>query len=75
MFKKAFLILSASAILATGAFAPTSTLAQLPGPLLSLGLRAPLPGSVALLLNSVWVVFLVPLALVALLLARSSANV
>ena len=37
MFKKAFLILSASAILATGVFAPTATLAQLPGP-------PPLPG-------------------------------
>jgi hypothetical protein len=37
MFKKAFLILSASAILATGGFAPTSTLAKLPGP-------PPLPG-------------------------------
>jgi hypothetical protein len=37
MFKEAFLILSASAILATGVFAPTSTLAQLPGP-------PPLPG-------------------------------
>ena len=37
MFKKAFLILSASAILATGVFGPTATLAQLPGP-------PPLPG-------------------------------
>ena len=37
MFKKAFLILSASAILTTGVFAPTATLAQLPGP-------PPLPG-------------------------------
>jgi hypothetical protein len=37
MFEKAFLILSASAILATGVFAPTATLAQLPGP-------PPLPG-------------------------------
>jgi hypothetical protein len=37
MFKKAFLILSATAILGAGVVAPTATLAQLPGP-------PPLPG-------------------------------
>ena len=39
MFKKAFLILSASAILGAGVVAPTAALAQLPGP-------PPLPGPV-----------------------------
>ena len=44
MLKKAFLILSASAILATGVFAPTATLAQLPGPPPLPGPASPPPG-------------------------------
>ena len=60
MFQKAFLILSASAIIGAGVVAPTATLAQFPGPPPLPGPVGPPPGSVVLHLNSVWAVLLAP---------------